>query len=346
MSDQQGQSGLKVAVIGAGYFARFHHEAWKRHPRADLVAVVDQDLEKAKTVGVSAYQDLGALFEAQQTDLIDIATPPQTHLALIQQAIEHGCRAIICQKPFCGTLDQAEQAVRLAAEADVSLVVHENFRFQPWYRALRRELAQGRIGRVMNLTFRLRPGDGQGKDAYLARQPYFQKMEKFLIHETGVHWIDTFRYLLGEPEWVFADLRKMNPIIAGEDAGTVLFGYPGGTRALFDGNRLLDHPAENRRLTMGECSVEGEKGEIRILGNGSLLYRPFGENGFDQLTPPTPEGIGFGGDCVYALQDHVVAGVLDGSPLENLAGSYTRNMRIESAIYQSAEEGRRISITL
>lgn len=345
MSKSLAQSAVKVAVVGAGYFAQFHHEAWMRNPRADLIAVVDRDLEKAQAAGVPAFSTLDALLQAAAPDLIDIATPPQTHLPLIRQAVERGVRTLICQKPFCGTLDQAEEAVALADQTGARIVVHENFRFQPWYRALRRELTAGRVGPVMNLTFRLRPGDGQGPDAYLARQPYFQQMEKFLIHETGVHWIDTFRYLLGEPDWVFADLRKMNPVIAGEDSGMVLFGYGDGARALFDGNRLLDHPAENRRLTMGECSIEGPLGEMRILGDGSLTFRPFGKNESEILAPPVDRDLGFGGDCVYALQDHVVAGLLDGAPLENLAGSYTRNMRIESAIYQSAEEGRRISIT-
>jgi len=41
----------------------------------------------------------------------------------------------------------------------------------------------GRIGMPLHVTFRLRPGDGQGPQAYLARQPYFQNMPRFLIHE-------------------------------------------------------------------------------------------------------------------------------------------------------------------
>ena len=60
----------------------------------------------------------------------------------------------------------------------------------------------------IKLTFRLRTGDGQGPDAYLSRQPYFQKMEHFLVHETAVHWIDTFRFLLGDINAVYADPEK------------------------------------------------------------------------------------------------------------------------------------------
>ncbi len=71
------------------------------------------------------------------------------------------------------------------------------------------------------------------------------------MHETAVHWIDTFRYLFGNPLAVYADLRQINPVIAGEDAGMILFDHPGGVRSLFDGNRHIDHAADNHRRTMG-----------------------------------------------------------------------------------------------
>ena len=73
--------------------------------------------------------------------------------------------------------------------------------------------------KLHTLTFRSRPGDGWAADAYLARQPYFREMPRFLIHETGIHFIDTFRYLAGEVTRVYCRLRKLNPAIAGEDCG-------------------------------------------------------------------------------------------------------------------------------
>ena len=48
---------LRGVSIGAGYFSRFHHEAWTRIPDADLVAVSDLDAEKAKSAA-SEYRSL------------------------------------------------------------------------------------------------------------------------------------------------------------------------------------------------------------------------------------------------------------------------------------------------
>lgn len=192
------------------------------------VAAVDRDLSLAQATGLAAYDDAAAMLAAERSDIVDIITPPPSHLLLIRAALEAGAQAVICQKLFCTSLDEAEQAARLSADAGVPVIVHENFRFQPWYRVIREAIAAGQLGDVQQVTFRLRPGDGQGPKAYLDRQPYFQQMERFLMHETAVHWVDTFRLLLGEPEEVLADLRRMNPVIAGEDAGHVIFAYAGG----------------------------------------------------------------------------------------------------------------------
>ena len=69
----------------------------------------------------------------------------------------------------------------------------------------------------------MRSEDGQGEYAYLDRQPYFQKIERFLIHETAMHFIDIFRFLFLETYSVFAILSKFNKNIKGEDTGKVFF---------------------------------------------------------------------------------------------------------------------------
>ena len=60
------------------------------------------------------------------------------------------------------------------------------------------------------------------------------------------------------------------------------------------------------------------------------------------LSPDTWQG--FGGDCVHALQTHVVSGVTENAPLENLAEDYLKVIEIEQAVYESAKEGRKISL--
>lgn len=334
---------LRVAGLGAGYFSRFHYDAWQRLDRAELVGVADRDLTKAKAVGAAAFSDAAAMLAELQPDLVDIVTPPDTHLDMIALALDAGAKAIICQKPFCGSLAQAKRGQALAAGAGVPLVVHENFRFQPWHREAHRLLRAGALGEPYQISFRLRPGDGQGPRAYLDRQPYFQAMERFLVHETAIHLIDTFRYLMGEVSEVTAWLKRLNPAIAGEDAGFILLDFTAGGRGLFDGNRLVDHPADNRRLTMGEMLIEGAEAVLRLDGDGRLFLRAHGVKD-EQDVAYRWQDRGFGGDCVYAFQRHVVDHLLGRGPLVNSGRDYLANLRVEQAVYESDRLGNRVKL--
>lgn len=334
---------LRVACVGAGYFSQFHYDSWSRMDRISLVGSCDRDIEKAEATGLPAFKDLDQMLADTNPDLLDIILPPIAHAETITTALAAGIKTIVCQKPFCMDLAEAEDITALAERLGARIIVHENFRFQPWYRAIKAAIDDGAIGTVQQVTFRLRPGDGQGPQAYLDRQPYFQQMERFLIHETGVHYIDTFRYLLGDPTAVYADLRRMNPAISGEDAGYVVFDHPNEARAMLDGNRHLDHAADNLRCTMGEGLIEGTEGTLTLTGDGTVQLRKH-----STMTMTTVFGAktwkGFGGDCVHRLQSHVICGILDGTKFENEARDYLQVIRIEEAIYASADKGHKLKV--
>jgi predicted dehydrogenase len=329
---------LRVAAIGAGYFSQFHYDAWTRMNEVELVGLCDLNPARASDTAArwsvpQTFTDAAEMLDRLNPDLVDIITPPAAHLALIRLAAARQVDAI-CQKTFCRSIAEAKQAVQVAEAAGILLVVHENFRFQPWYTEIKRTLNAGDLGRVYQATFRLRPGDGQGADAYLNRQPYFQKMERFLVHETAIHFADTFRFLFGEVADVFAELRRLNPVIAGEDAGIIIFRHRNGVRAVFDGNRLVDHPARNHRLTMGEMIVEGERAVLRLDGDGNLFTRALHSNVWQPITFEKSDA-GFGGDSVYRLQRHVIDHLKGRGPIMNTANDYIANLMVEEAIYRS-----------
>lgn len=338
---------LKVATTGSGYFSQYQYEAWARMKDVEVVAVCNRTEANGRKIadayGIpSVFTDYEAMLDATEPDLVDIITPPITHLEYIRAAAARRI-AMICQKPFCPTLDDAEAAVAAAAATDTPLIIHENFRFQPWFEEARRLISSGALGDVYEVSFRLRPGDGQGPRAYLDRQPYFQTMERFLVHETAIHLIDTFRSLLGEVSGVYAQLRRLNPVIAGEDAGIIVFEFANGARGLFDGNRLVDHAAQNRRLTMGEMLIDGSDAVLRLDGEGRLFLRRHGGNDEDQVSYAW-ENRGFAGDCVYRLQRYAVDAIRGEVPIVNSGADYLTNLRIENAVYESNQTGRRLAV--
>lgn len=340
---------LRVAVAGAGYFCQFQLDGWRRIPGVEVAAICNRDPSKAHALadrfGVPrVFAGVGAMLEAVEADILDIVTPPATHREYVGEAARHGV-ATICQKPFGNTHAEAQAIAALAEQAKIPLAIHENFRFMPHFREMKRLLNETRLGEVHSIAFRLRPGDGQGPDAYLARQGYFQAMPRFLVFETAIHLIDTFRFLLGEVSAVTARLRRINPVIAGEDAGYIVFEFASGATGLFDGNRLNDHSAENPRRTMGECWLEGSRGVIRLDGDARLWWKPHQgdeiEHHYDRGRDDT-----FGGGACDALQAHFVRHLREGAPLENSGGDYLANMLIQELVYASNAEGRRIEFQI
>lgn len=336
---------LKAVAVGAGYFSQFHFDAWSRIDDVDLVAVCDVDPQAAerakKDYGIAkSYSDYAAMLDAEQPDFVDIITRPDSHLDLVNEAVKRGI-PIICQKALAPTFDEAKKIVGVASNANVPLMVHENFRFQPWYRKINQLIAAGAIGdRLHSIAFRCRTGDGWQSDAYLDRQPYFRTMPRLLIFETGVHFVDSFRYVGGEIESVFAKLRRLNEEIVGEDAATVLFQFTSGAEGIWDANRFNEPTSKEARFTFGQALVEGNGGSIRLHGDGRLTLQPLGESPRDVEYDCANRG--FAGDCVFATQQHFVDCLRSGKEFETSGSEYLKTLRVVEAIYQSAEQGQPI----
>jgi D-apiose dehydrogenase len=340
---------IRLAVVGTGYFSQFHYEAWSRIPEVQLVALACRtNLERAKqvadTYGVGeVFCDVEQMLQSAAPDLVDVVTPPASHLTFVKLACARRIPAIT-QKPLAPTLAESLQIRDAARSTGTLVVVHDNWRFKPWFREMKRIIEAGAIGDTFNASFRFRPGDGQGPCAYLDRQPYFRDMGRFLVHETLIHLIDVFRFFFGEITTVSADLRRLNPAIAGEDAGYLALSFANGTLGLIDGNRLADFEAEQPRLTLGEMIIEGTLGELRLDGHARLHFRKRGQA--PTLHPYHWVDRGYGGDCVFALQKHVVDHMTIGSLVENSAEEYITNVFVEEAAYESNSAGKRIDFDM
>jgi predicted dehydrogenase len=337
---------LRGVAVGAGYFSQYHFEAWQRIEQAEIVALCSLDAatadEAASKYGIArTYTDAVVMLDREQPDFVDIITPPQTHLELVRLAAKAGAH-ILCQKPLAPMMEEARAIVEVAAKAGVRLMVHDNFRFQPWHREARKLLDQGAIGKLQTLSCRTRLGDGWGQEAYLSRQPYFRDMPRLLIFETGVHFIDVFRYLAGEITQVYARLRRLNPVIRGEDCALVCFDFALGAAGLWDADRFHEGPARNPRYTFGEFSLEGDAGALRIDGEGEIFLRRLG--GSEHRHPYEHGHRGFAGDCVFAALSHFVERLRDGRPFETSGEDYLNTLAVQEAAYASAAANRPVAV--
>lgn len=334
-------------LIGAGYFGDFHLDAWGRLPGAEIVCVCDLDEAKARRAaekyGIAKIStDPAAAIAQDGVDFVDIATPPTGRRELVELAVARGL-PVICQKPLAADFAGAKRIIEIASTSPAPFMVHENFRFQPWYREIKRLLDAGVIGgKLHSITMRSRMGDGWGESAYLDRQPYFRTMPRFLVHETGIHFVDTFRYLAGEIVECSARLRRLNPAIAGEDAGCLSFRFRGGAEAVWDANRYNESLSDDFRYTFGELLVEADGGSLWLGFDGSIRVKKLGQPVIlHEYAHPRQ---GFGGDCVHACQRHFLE-VLDGHAVcETSPREYEKSLRVVEALYDSARRNRPASL--
>lgn len=337
---------LKGVAIGAGYFSKFQYEAWTRIPEVEITALCNSNLGRAQGImdayGVkNHYTDYKEMILHEKPDFVDIITPPETHFEMCKFAADNGVH-IICQKPLAPTLEESKKIVDYVSQKDVRFVVHENFRFQPWHREIKKLIDGDEVGELFNLNFRSRMGDGWGADAYLSRQPYFRDYKKLLIYETGVHFIDTFRYHAGEVDNVFAILKRLNPVIKGEDAGLMLLNFKSNATALWDANRYNESNIENFRYTFGEYLIEGSKGAIRLYNDGKITIQHLGKT--EKEHSYTHHNIGFAGDCCYIFQRDFIDNLLANLPFETNGSNYLETLKVQEAVYKSADTGLPVKI--
>jgi predicted dehydrogenase len=333
---------LQGGLVGCGYVSRYHLAAWKQVPNARIVALCDvlpDRLERASQQMPEAqlYQDANAMFEEDHLDFIEICTQPESHRELVELAARHGAH-VLCQKPAALVRSDLRAMITHCDEAGVRLMIHENWRFRPWYRALKTEIDAGVIGRPIRLRIAHRDTRALRPDGF-AEQPYLADLPRLILMEMGCHLVDTARYLMGEVQSVSATLARFGHGHPGEDVATLSIRFKSGALGLLDMSWCSAPPDLARpEWALNETVVEGEAGTLRVMVDGSLQWiSPIGRT--ERRAVPMPPD-----DQVYvqgyvATQTHFIEGLLHGTPHETRGTDTLKTMDVVWAGYRSAEAG-------
>ena len=325
---------FRGGIVGCGFFAQHHLEAWRRIPEAEIVAACDLKLERAGQAAPRAYVSAEEMLDRERLDFLDIATRAESHLPIVRLAVSGGIPTI-CQKPVAPDWDTAVEMVELAESARVRLMIHENWRWQPWHRVVSDLIRRGEIGTPIGYGFRTRHRDGLGDSPY-PRQSYFRDLRRFLIEEAMVHHIDTARFLFGDLATVYAQASRRNPHIAGEDQALLVLTHLNCLQGWIDGHRFLN--LEPDGPVMGDAFFEGEQGRVSILPTGDVCLG-------NQLVWRNNVTAGYRGDSVRATQAHFISCLREGAPFESGCRDYLHTFAAVEAAYRSITEGRRVSVS-
>lgn len=274
---------LRVGLVGTGFMGRTHSNAYHQvqrffpeEARVELVAICSRDEAKARDFagqwGIRSYEtDWRRLVERDDIDLIDIASPNDTHAEIALAAAKAG-KMVACEKPLGRTLAEAQGMVDAVEAAGVANMVWYNYRRVPALALAREMIEQGRLGRIFHSRFKFLqdwtmsadlPQGGPGTWRLDA-----SRSGSGVAGDLLTHCIDAAQWLVGPltevcgmteifiPERMHALSGKREAITA-EDAGLFIARFANGSLASFEATRFArGHKA------LFTLEVNGEHGSI------------------------------------------------------------------------------------
>ena len=152
---------LNIGLVGCGFMGRTHSNSFLQAPRffdlshqPVLRAVCSRNARTAEDFAQkwgyeSIETDWRKLVERKDIDLIDIASPNNTHAEIAKEAA-HAGKMVLCEKPLGRTSAEATQMVQAVEAAGVRNMVWYNYRRVPALVLLRQLLDKGNFGRIFH----------------------------------------------------------------------------------------------------------------------------------------------------------------------------------------------------
>jgi len=334
---------LRGALIGCGFFSVNHLHGWRDAKGAEIVAICDRSEDRLNLVGdqfgiAARYTDAATMLASEKLDFVDIATTAPTHRALAELAAAH-MLAVICQKPFAPTLDDAKAIVAACAKAGVPLMVHENFRWQSPIQKVKAVLDRGDIGQVFwgRVSFR------SAYDVF-SGQPYLAEGQRFIVEDLGIHALDVARFLFGDVLNISARIKRVNPAIKGEDVATMLLDHGQGVASIVDCSYATQLEQELFPQTLIE--IDGTQGSLRLAANYQLTITSQGKTTHSDVSPPVLSWASKPWhniqESVALIEQHWVDCLNTGKSPQTAGHDNLKTFALVEAVYQSAATGQTI----
>ena len=258
----------RVGVIGSTGRGNYGHgldTAWFDVPSTQVVAVADDNpegLAKAteRLKVNTAFADYRDMLAKVELDIVAICPRwLDQHKDMAIAAAERGVH-IYMEKPLCRTLAEADEIIDACERTHVKLMVAHPTHFSPKLDIVKRLIADGALGQV--LEYRARGKEdrrGGGEDLWVL----------------GTHMLDLMRAIGGHPEWCFAHVTQNGAaitrrnvvdgpeglgLLAG-DAVRAMYGVSDGSTMYFHSYRNAAAPGPRRY----GLQIFGTKGVIEIV---------------------------------------------------------------------------------
>ena len=251
-----------VGVIGVGSMGYNHVRIYSELENANLVAISDMvrgTLDKvSKEFNTVGYVDYDNILQIDDIEVVNICVPTVFHHDVVMRAIEAG-KKVLVEKPIASKLNEAEEMIKAAEDAGVTLATGHVERFNPAVRVVKKLIDEGAIGEVVTANSkRLGPFPPRIRDVGVAI-------------DLAIHDIDIFNYLFNSrANTVFANMSSKLKNCEFEDHAEIMTKYDSGVLSILETNWLT--PYKKRQL-----NITGIDGIISVdYGNQTVTL--FKEN--------------------------------------------------------------------
>lgn len=190
---------VKLGIVGLGRLGRNHASNIHYHiPNAQLAAVCSVVASELDSVCAEMhprwrYTDYSEMFQNQELDGVVIATNSQLHCEMACEAVRLGVKNIYIEKPLGMTLEEIDRIRAAVNASDVRIFqVGYNRRFDASYRAMKKKLEEGFIGRPILIKMVNR--DPASMAEFIIK---FSPTSGGLVFDMLTHDYDAARWFLG-----------------------------------------------------------------------------------------------------------------------------------------------------
>jgi predicted dehydrogenase len=253
---------VKAIQVGLGHWGfSWSKDVIPKVKAVEAVAYVDANPEALERVqselGIPAdrcFTSLEAAAKAVKAELVIATLRTEAHFPVVAQALDMGFHVIV-EKPFTSTMDEANQLVHKARQANRILMVSQNYRFNPAPQAVAEMVANNALGDVNMVSIDFR------KHAPSIGYRYWE-MPDPLLADMAIHHFDLMRMVLGDnPKRV--SCRTWNTIdsqFVHHPIGVATLEFEKGTVVSYRGSWMSG--AQDTPWS-GEWSMDCSQGEIR-----------------------------------------------------------------------------------
>jgi len=228
---------VRVGLIGSQFVSDIHAHSLKQVPEAEIVAVASKTRDHAESLArkhniLRVFTDYREMLEMKDLDVVIIGAPNDLHCQMTVDSAR-AKKHVICEKPLCITLDEADTMINVCKEEGVKLMYAEEICFAPKYARAKQLVDEGALGRVY-LVKQSEKHDGPHSD-------WFWDVERSgggVLLDMGCHGIEFARWILGKPRiksvMASAGTYVHKNRTRGEDNSIVILEFETGAAALIE----------------------------------------------------------------------------------------------------------------